>query len=544
MSELRPSIRFSVCDILKQGIGSSSSHTLAPWRAALACHETLRRCGALAALSGVTVTLHGSLAFVGRGHYTTVALPLGLLGKDVATFDVAGGLHAALGIRSITRIGELSALDYGGGHVVDYAVVFDTVHDTAQEKMVFDFAYRGAGRAWPGRLVYYSYGGGSFGTTPSPQPLYGQLAALPYMYSDAATLLARLRARDIPISQAIFDNELVYAAYRRNFPEGSGEGMPVDAAGVVAYLRDIAVQMGRLIHAGCTHDDADDCYQVMYARPRAKRLYQDLIGHDPAIDSWQAFFRHLLANSRAFDFGRTVELVSIFALAVSEQNAALKHVVTAPTNGSCGTVPAVLYYYVLFHASAQERAWLFGERPATGLNGILRFLLTASAIGGIVKGNANISGGVGGCQAEVGTSASMAAGALADVLGALSPTVACNAAAAALVQHLGSTCDPVGGLVEVPCIDRNLTAAVSAITLAREMTQLGPGYAATVPFDQAVTAMQDISESLSDKYKETSTGGLALVMREDMERRRPDLFPPQAQDARARLRISIGRTTC
>lgn len=544
-------IKFSVCDILKKGIGSSSSHTLAPWRSAQACYNTLITGGWLQDLTAVTVTLYGSLAFVGRGHYTTVAIPLGLLGEDVMTFDISTGLEAALGIPSVTDIGSLSSLTYSGGQTVSYGLIFNTLQDTDQEKMVFAFTYKNdtASEGRPDVLTYYSYGGGSYGTSPTLQPSYSNLNALPYMYNSAEQLMSLLDKKHLntgTISEATFLNEIAYAEYRKKYPDPTMAGLPTDEPGIISYLKGIAVQMGQLIYDGCTYDDNDDCYKIMYAQPRAKKLYNDLIGQDAGVQDWQAFFERVYQKSRDFSFDQIIELVSIFALAVSEQNSALKHVVTAPTNGSCGTVPAVLYYYVIFHASEEERTWLYGDSSGTGLNDILRFLLTASTVGGIVKNNANISGGVGGCQAEVGTSAAMAAGGLADVLGDLSPVIALNAAEAALEDQLGSTCDPIGGLVEIPCIDRNLAASVTAITLSREMTQLGASYISTVPFDKAVEAMEDISMDMSDKYKETSTGGLALVMQEDVEQKRPDLFPPTPllKAERAKQKISIFRTTC
>lgn len=557
MSDTPSFIKFSVTDILKKGIGSSSSHTLAPWRSAQACYSTLQTGNWLADLTGVTITLYGSLAFVGRGHYTTVALPLGFLGYDVMTFDVSTQLQAALGIASVTDIGQLTQLTYpDSGQTIRYTLIFDTVNDTNQEKMLFTFHYGDSGSVAgrPDSLTYYSYGGGSYGTAPQPQPLYANLSSLPVEYQDAASLMAQLDAARLMVqlgnetlSDAIMRNEDAFAAYRLQYPDPSQPELPTSRAQVIAYLKDIAVQMGQLIFDGVTYADDDNCYQIMYATPRAKTMYQQLIGAQGDISSLAAFFIRLRQLNPTFSFDQQLELVSLFALAVSEQNSALKHVVTAPTNGSCGTVPAVLYYYVVQHASDEEVAWLF-DPDATGdsLNGILRFLVTASTVGGIVKNNANISGGVGGCQAEVGTSAAMAAGGLSDVLSGQSPVVAFNAAEAALEDQLGSTCDPIGGLVELPCIDRNLSAAMMAITVSQTMLNLGSDYQSTVPFDKAVEAMENISDNMSDLYKETSTGGLALVMQSDVEAKRPDLFPPTPalRSARNKMRIPIFRTTC
>ncbi|WP_159076005.1 L-serine ammonia-lyase, iron-sulfur-dependent, subunit beta [Microvirgula aerodenitrificans] len=209
-------------------------------------------------------------------------------------------------------------------------------------------------------------------------------------------------------------------------------------------------------------------------------------------------------------------------------------------------MPAVLYHYIVTQADEDEIDWLFGRTPGTALNGILRFLIIASTVGGIVKSNANISGGVGGCQAEVGTSGAMAAGGLAHLLGGNNNIITFNAAEASLEDQLGSTCDPVGGLVELPCIDRNLSAAIVAVTVAQAMAKLGTAFVSDIPFDKAVTAMQQISENMNDQYKETSTGGLALVMQDEVKARRPDLFPPTRElcTARSHMRISLSRTTC
>jgi L-serine dehydratase len=218
-------------------------------------------------------------------------------------------------------------------------------------------------------------------------------------------------------------------------------------------------------------------------------------------------------------------------------------VVTAPTNGACGTVPAVLYYYLLFHAPDEEIDWLTGpDDGASSLNPICKFLLVANAVGGIVKANSNISGGVGGCQAEVGTACAMAAGGLTDALGG-DPAKVFQAAEAALESHLGSTCDPIGGLVEIPCIERNLTAAVTAVSVSFEIMALETGFETVVPFDNTVLTMQNISDHMDSVYKETSKGGLAKTMLEDVKAARPDLFPPGVPSTADRL-IPVSHTTC
>lgn len=534
-------IKFSMCDMLKIGIGSSSSHTLAPWRSAQGCYSSIKEY--LKEMESIDVELFGSLAFVGRGHYTTIALPLGLLNKEPGEFNVSTQLEETLGISDITKIGDLKTLKFENGISVNYNLAFNSTKDTTKEKMVFSFMYKDGSRAGdrPEFITYYSYGGGSFGTEPAPQPLYKDLTQLSYMYKNSKELMDLVKD-GLSVSDAVYENEVDFALYREEHPDIYPD-LPKDKEDILKYLKQIAVQMGTLIYDGCTYSDDDSCYKVMYASKKAKQIFTSLIGNDldyDRISDWRSFMRQVIEKSRDFDFDKTLKLTGVFALAVGEQNAALKNVVTAPTNGACGAVPAVLYYYIIFHAAREEQEWLLDDRPSSSLNTILRFLLTANAVGGIVKSNANIAGGLGGCQAEIGTASSMAAGALAEVLGG-TPQQVFNAAELALEDHLGSTCDPIGGLVEIPCIDRNLTAADTAIAIVNEILALGKDHKIVVPFDAVVETMENISNNMSPAYKETSTGGLAKVMRKDVQEKRPDLFPDDEQGG---MRLSVYRTNC
>lgn len=550
--ETQAFIKFSMCDMLKQGIGSSSSHTLAPWLAARDCYGKIK--DDLQYLGAVEVELFGSLAYVGRGHYTTIALPLGLLNKDPKTFDISADLKGTLGIDDITNIQNLELLNYESGPSVRYSVRYNTSLNLDPEKMVFHFTWLVAGAedrvsARPDSLTYYSYGGGSYGQEePPPPPLYQDMDKWSYMYNGADKLLSLLSGQSL--SDAIFKNEVDFAKYRAEHSKDPlYKNLPMKESDIIPYLKGIAVQMGKLIFGGFTYDDNDKCYKVMYASKKAKQIYHRLFVGEaaPAEDlDWSHFLRLIRARAKNFGFDKIMKLVGAFALAVAEQNAALKNVVTAPTNGACGVVPAVLYYYVLFHASEEETSWLFDdnsqETSTVELNNICKFLLVANAVGGIVKANANIAGGLGGCQAEIGTASAMAAGALTEVLGGGAPKVF-QAAEAALEAHLGSICDPIGGLVEIPCIERNLTAAITAIAASCELLALEPGFATVVPFDKVVETMENISKKMDRAYKETSTGGLAKTMQESVRAKRPDLFPENAVPVEGG-RISVSRTTC
>ncbi len=534
-------IKLSMCDMLKIGIGSSSSHTLAPWLSAQGCYQSFKEY--LKDIETIDVELFGSLAFVGRGHYTTLAIPLGLLNKCPGTFNVNKELEDTLGISDITQIGELKELKYEDGISVKYNLIFNTKRDTKKEKMVFTFNYKDdcQNRQRPDSITYYSYGGGAYGNDPEPQPLYKDLTDLSYKYKNSKDFLDLIK-EDLSISEAVFENELLFASYRKNHPE-QYNGLPQDKAGIFNYLKKIAVQMGKLIYDGCTYPDDDCCYKVMYATKKAKQIFYNVIGKDldfSKINNWRSFMLQITEKVHDLNFEKVTKLIGAFALAISEQNAALRNVVTAPTNGACGVVPAVLYYYVIFRATDEEREWLFNDQNDSELNNISRFLLTANAIGGIVKSNANIAGGLGGCQAEIGTAASMAAGAMTEVSEG-TPSQVFNAAELALETFLGSTCDPIGGLVEIPCIERNLTAANISIGISQEILELGKKYEPIISFDAVVETMENVSNTMSPLYKETSEGGLAKTMKKDVHKKRPDLFP---SDEEGNMRLSVYRTLC
>ncbi len=546
-------IKLSMCDMLKIGIGSSSSHTLAPWLAASEAIGKLNdddRRG----LEKISVKLFGPLAYGGRGHYTTVAIPLGFLEKDPSTFDINEEMEGAIGIKDIRDIGKLEILNIEAGdqttQEVEYEISFEvnseendggeegeSVEELEKMEFVFQFSNQE-----PSSIIYYSYGGGSYGETEEAPELYDGIQ-LTHQYNDGEQL--QEAAGERRISELLYESEIEFAEYRKQHPEDD-LGSVDEESKIVPYLLDIAQQMGKLIYDGITYDDNDGCYDAMYVNKKAKQILTDLLDKKGlSVEStWQLFFAklHDAIERKEFHGGDIIQLVGGFALAVSEQNAALKNVVTAPTNGSCGVIPAALYFYVLLFSSEEERDWLFavGERAESPQkNNIVNFLLVANAIGGIIKSNASISGGVGGCQAEIGTAAAMAAGGLLETLGSTpasrlmvkgqpvkySSSRVLNSAAAALKHYLGSTCDPVGGLVEIPCVERNLAAVATAIAISYEMFGLDYDYTPKASFDVVVEVMKETGEDMHTDYKETSLGGLAKALEEDVIEARPDLFP-------------------
>ncbi len=453
----------SAFDLFKIGIGPSSSHTVGPMRAAGLFTDSLVASGVLADVAQVRVELFGSLGATGHGHGSVAAVVLGLLGEHPETVDPAAAQSSVTEARSTGKL----ALQGSGApaHLIDFDVDEDVVlhrrkrlpfHSNA---MVFT-ATASDGRDL-GRRTYYSVGGGFVldqdqAAGPSLVP---DAVAVPYPFKSAAELLSQAFATDLPISGVMLANELV----RRSETE------------VRAGLLRIWAVMRECVAAGCSAEGV--LPGGLKVKRRARKLAETLESTSDAADPLYA-----------------MEWVTMYALAVNEQNAAGGRVVTAPTNGAAGIIPAVLHYYMRFVPGASDE-------------GVVRFLLTAAAIGVLFKENASISGAEVGCQGEVGSACSMAAAGLAEVLGG-SPEQVENAAEIGLEHNLGLTCDPVGGLVQIPCIERNAIASVKAITAAR-MAVRGDG-SHYVSLDKAIKTMRETGADMKDKYKETSRGGLAL----------------------------------
>jgi L-serine dehydratase len=451
----------SVFDLFTVGIGPSSSHTVGPMKAAGMFARGLAEDGLMPQVATVRVALYGSLGLTGPGHGSDKAVLLGLEGEEPATVDVdaiPGRLEA------IKKDGTLRLL---GEHEIPFTLgknlEFNRRTKLGYHPNGMRFTAYGADGTAIRERAYYSVGGGfvadedqaAAGSDDQPHG-----PDLPYPFTTGEELLARTRASGLPISWIMLANE---------------QALGRSADQVQAGLGDLWRVMQACVERGCATDGMlPGGLQVPRRAPR--------------------LFRQLTCEHGGDDPLRAMDWVTLYALAVNEENAAGGRVVTAPTNGAAGIIPAVLHYYDRFV-------------PGASAGGVARFLLTAAAIGALFKENASISGAEVGCQGEVGSACSMAAGGLAEVLGG-TPEQVENAAEIGIEHHLGLTCDPVGGLVQVPCIERNAVASVTAINAAR-MALRGDG-SHFVSLDKAIATMRATGRDMHDKYKETSRGGLAV----------------------------------
>ncbi|MER8188376.1 L-serine ammonia-lyase [Kitasatospora sp. NPDC094015] len=437
----------SVFDLFRIGIGPSSSHTVAPMRAAHHFVRGLDRQGRLADVSTIDIELYGSLAATGVGHGTDKAVLLGLAGEQPETVDVATADERFRRLSAERRV-RLP----GSPTAVDFTLVLHHrfLPDTHPNAMVFTALDRNG--TVLDRRTFSSIGGGFLLHEARDAPL-----DVPHPFTDAGQLL------DLAGNGRISDLMLANETVRR--PESE----------VRARLLALWGVMTECAERGC-------------------RTEGTLPGGLNVPRRAPALHRRLRRGGGSTDPLRAMDQVALVALAVNEENAAGGRVVTAPTNGAAGVLPAVLHYYHRFVPGADD-------------DGTVRFLLTAAAIGIVVKRNASISGAEVGCQGEVGTAAAMAAAGLTEVLGG-TPGQAENAAEIALEHHLGLTCDPVAGLVQIPCIERNAIGSLKAIAAAR-LALNGDGRH-LVPLDAAIRAMRDTGADMSTKYKETALGGLAV----------------------------------
>ena len=447
----------SALDLFSIGIGPSSSHTVGPMRAALAFADHLAKTGRLGEVSRFGCSLYGSLGATGRGHGTPDAILAGLAGLRPETCDPARVRGAWSGLR------EGATLTLPGGHEVaiakgDVSFVPRTILPGHPNALTLS--------AWGHSDVlpilaqtYYSVGGGFIRL--DGEPLAFPKVSPPMGYSSAKELLALCETHGVDFGDVARTNEESIHG-----PERLDAGL--DA---------IWDAMAGCVHAGLHAEGT--LPGGLGVKRRAAAIACQLQEHD---------------HRSGHHHDTTTEWVQAFALAVNEENASGGRVVTAPTNGAAGVIPAVGQYYLRFV-------------PGANAAGIRRFLLTATAIGSLVKANASISGAEGGCQAEVGTACAMAAGALCALLGG-TPRQVENAAEIAIEHHLGLTCDPVGGLVQVPCIERNAIASSTAVSAAR-LAMHGDG-THLVSLDTVIETMRQTGRDMMTKYKETSQGGLAV----------------------------------
>nr|ABP43303.1 L-serine ammonia-lyase [Mycolicibacterium gilvum PYR-GCK] len=444
----------SVFDLFSIGIGPSSSHTVGPMRAARRFVGLLENDGSPAGVAGVQVELYGSLGATGAGHGTPGAVMLGLEGADPESVDPDEARHR------VAEIGERRQLLLAGEH----AIAFDPAADIVLSLRAMDFHSNGMVftafdpiGAPVLRRVYYSVGGGFVVDEDEAAEDAPDQVALPFPFHTGAELVRLAEENRCRIADLVSANEQAL---------GNGARLRTGLLRIWSAMRDCVAR-------GLATDGTlpGSLHVQRRAHVLAEALERDR--SDPLY---------------------AMDWVTVYALAVNEENAAGGRVVTAPTNGAAGIIPAVLHYYWRFVPEADE-------------DGVVEFLLTAAAIGQLFKANASISGAEVGCQGEVGSACSMAAGALAAVLGG-TPAQVENAAEIGIEHNLGLTCDPVGGLVQIPCIERNAIASVKAIAAAR-LALFGDG-THRVSLDTAIKTMRDTGADMAEKYKETSLGGLAL----------------------------------
>ncbi len=459
--------------MFKIGVGPSSSHTLGPWRAAQIFTQSLQNKNILNEVVSIEVLLYGSLAKTGVGHGTDIAVQLGLSGQDPVTFNV-NSIDA-----KIADIKTMNKILLAGKHEIDFTPS-DDIEFLFTETLPFHpnaltfLVMLKTGDTFA--ETYYSIGGGFVQqeTRNDSTNISAKNITLPFPINTADELLHWCRKTGLSIHEVVMENEFTW----RSEAETKN--------GILNIWR----VMRECIYKGChTQGYLPGGLNV---KRRAfdvnKKLLQEKTYH--GYEEWLA---EITAGGNRFNY--ILDWVSCFALSVNEENASFGRVVTAPTNGAAGVIPAVLLYFIAFCEGNDD-------------DKIIRFLLTASEIGSIFKKGATISAAMGGCQAEIGVSSAMAAAALTESLGGTQRQVL-MAAEIAMEHHLGMTCDPIGGLVQIPCIERNTMGAIKAITACQLALQSTPDFA-KVSLDGVIKTMWDTALDMNSKYKETADGGLAV----------------------------------
>ncbi len=464
----------SVFDMLKIGVGPSSSHTLGPWRGAERFLNELRAEGIFEKVIRVQVDLYGSLSLTGKGHATDLAVMLGLSGADpeyVPIEDIAN---------IIDDINLNKQLFLGGIKVIPFTIATDIVFN--KNFLPFHangFTFTASTPDADFSSTFYSIGGGFVVKEEriAAKEKEEIKSVFPFPIDKADELLGYTIAQNKRISEIVYENEKSIRTEDQIHHE----------------LMRVWNTMLECMYIGC-HTEGT-LPGGLNVRRRAFDMHKGLIG-DAQYGNPQEWLQTI--RKTEVKFRQILKWVSCFALAVNEVNAALGRVVTAPTNGSAGVIPAVLMYYmVIENHDADERH-------------IKQFLMVAGEIGSIFKKGATISAAMGGCQAEIGVSSAMAAAALCEVMGG-TPEQCLMAAEIAMEHHLGMTCDPIGGLVQVPCIERNTMGAIKAINAAELALETDPKNA-KVPLDKVVNTMWQTAQDMNNKYKETSEGGLAVTV--------------------------------
>jgi len=463
----------SIFDMLKIGIGPSSSHTLGPWRAAERWIKELKDKNRFDKVEKITIDLYGSLSLTGKGHATDYAVILGLTGADPEQVPVKN-------INSIINdVKSNCVLNFNN----EKTIAFDFNTDIIYNRKFLPFHSNGMvftarinGRNY--KSTYYSIGGGFVVQEERKISKANEIifyCTFPYPISYGDELLKFCHQLKLPISGVVLENEKSIR----------------DEASIDFDLKRIWDTMLECMYVGC-HTEGN-LPGGLNVRRRAFDMHKNLIGENK-YDNPQEWLEEI--RTTEVKFRQILKWVSCLALAVNEVNASLGRVVTAPTNGSAGVIPAVLMYYLVI------------ENHEADFSHIKKFLLVAGEIGSIFKKGATISAAMGGCQAEIGVSSAMAAGALCELLGG-TPEQVLVAAEIAMEHHLGLTCDPIGGLVQIPCIERNSMGAIKAINAAELALETDPNNV-KVPLDKVVNTMWETAKDMNTKYKETSEGGLAV----------------------------------
>jgi L-serine dehydratase len=463
----------SVFDMFKIGVGPSSSHTLGPWKAAKRCIDGLEQTGMVDQVQEVIVLLYGSLAKTGKGHGSDVAIMLGLSGEDPSTIDV-NAIDA-----KILNIRKNESLPIAGKRFI-YFEPSTHIHFLFTESLPYHpnaltfLITLENGSQWS--ETYYSIGGGF--VVREGETVAAKTIDLPFPINTAKDLSHCCMKTGLSISEVVMENE---SSWR---PE------EVTKAGLLKIWQ----TMVECMYHGC-HTTG-----MLPGGLGVKRRACDLnlkLTKGKNYEDYRSWIEAIREGGS--DFRYILDWVSCFALSINEENASFGRVVTAPTNGAAGVIPAVLQYYLTFCNRNEE---------SDEEDSVIRFLSTASEIGCIFKKGATISAAMGGCQAEIGVSSAMAAAGITEVLGGTQRQVL-MAAEIAMEHHLGLTCDPVGGLVQVPCIERNTMGAIKAITASQLALQSTPDFA-KVSLDRVIATMWNTALDMNSKYKETADGGLAV----------------------------------
>ena len=459
--------------MLKIGVGPSSSHTLGPWRAAGRWIDELKSKGHFLNVERISVDLYGSLSLTGKGHATDLAVMLGLCGYDPVTFPIEkiDETISFINLHQILKLNNELEIPFIPKEDIKFQKKFLAFHPNG---ITFRALLKNGKKI---NSTFYSIGGGFVvkEERKRAKKKIEAFAQFPFPTEKGTDLLAYCKSESKSISEIVLENEKSLRS----------------EADIDEKLKAIWEVMLDSIYVGC-HTEGK-LPGGLNVRRRAFEMNRTLIGdakYNNGLE-WIAAIRNTEVK-----FRQILKWVSCFALAVNEVNASLGRVVTAPTNGSAGVIPAVLMYYIVI------------ENHDANFEDIRKFLLVSGEIGSLFKKGATISAAMGGCQAEIGVSSAMAAGALTELMGG-TPEQVLMASEIAMEHHLGLTCDPIAGLVQIPCIERNAMGAVKAIN-ACEMALDSDPSEAKVPFDKIIATMWETAKDMTTKYKETSTGGLAV----------------------------------